>query len=46
VDNGTQLPIWKDLPHFTYWLLPIAAGAPLIARAVLRHPLVSQPELR
>jgi hypothetical protein len=46
VDNGTQLPIWKDLPHFTYWLLPIAAGAPLIARAVLRHPLVSQPEER
>ena len=27
VDNGKQLPIWKDLPHFTYWLLPIAAGA-------------------
>ena len=46
VDNGTQLPIWKDLPHFTYWLLPIAAGAPLIVRAVLWHPLVSQPELR
>ena len=35
VDNGKQLPIWKDLPHFTYWLLPIAAGAPLIVRAVL-----------
>jgi hypothetical protein len=26
--------------------LPIAAGAPLIVRAVLWHPLVSQPELR
>ena len=46
VDNGKQLPIWEDLPHFTYWLLPIAAGAPLVVRAVLRHPLVSQPELR
>ena len=20
VDNGPQLPIWKNLPHFTYWL--------------------------
>jgi hypothetical protein len=19
VDNGKQLPIWKDLPHVTYW---------------------------
>jgi hypothetical protein len=24
VDNGKQLPVWKDLPHFTYWLLPLA----------------------
>jgi hypothetical protein len=39
VDNGKQLPIWKDLPHATYWLLPLAVGIPLIARALLRHPL-------
>jgi hypothetical protein len=30
VDNGKQLPIWKELPHFTYWLLPLAVGIPLI----------------
>jgi hypothetical protein len=23
VDNGKQLPIWKELSHFTYWLLPV-----------------------
>jgi uncharacterized membrane protein len=40
VDNGKQLPVWKDLPHFTYWLLPLALAAPLIIWALLRHPLV------
>jgi hypothetical protein len=39
VDNGKQLPpLWKDLPHVTYWLLPLAIGIPLIVRALLRHP--------
>ena len=42
VDNGQQLPIWKDLPHVTYWLLPVAIGIPLIVRALLWHPLVRQ----
>jgi uncharacterized membrane protein len=40
VDNGKQLPIWKELPHFTYWLLPLGIAAPLIIRALLWHPLV------
>src|SRR5262245_30982526 len=39
VDNGKQLPLWKDLPHFVYWLLPLAIGLPLIVRALLQHPL-------
>jgi hypothetical protein len=42
VDNGKQLPVWKDLPHFTYWLLPLVAGTPLIVRALLWHPLAQQ----
>jgi hypothetical protein len=25
VDNGKQLPLWRDFPHFIYWLLPLAA---------------------
>jgi hypothetical protein len=39
VDNGPQLPLWKVLPHFTYWLLPLAVGLPLITRALTSHPL-------
>ena len=39
VDNGKQLPIWQDLPHFIYWLLPLAIGVPLIVRALFVHPL-------
>ena len=40
VDNGKQLPLWKDLPSFTYWLLPLVLGMPLIVWALLRHPLM------
>ena len=40
VDNGKQLPVWKDLPHVMYWLLPLAVGLPLIIRTLLWHPLV------
>jgi hypothetical protein len=39
VDNGKQLPLWKDLPHFMYWLIPAAVGIPLIVRALLWPPL-------
>jgi hypothetical protein len=42
VDNGKQLPIWKDLPPFTYWLLPFAVGTPIIMWALFRHPVVSR----
>ena len=37
VDNGKQLPVWKDLPHFAYWLLSLVVGIPLIVRAVVWH---------
>ena len=46
VDNGKQLPIWKDLPHFTYWLVPLAVAAPLIVWALLWHPLVVRMEAK
>lgn len=45
VDNGKQLPLWKDLPHFIYWLLPLAVGTPLIVRALLWHEVVTKPGL-
>jgi uncharacterized membrane protein len=42
VDNGRQLLIWKDLPAFTYWLLPVVLGVPIIVWALLRHPVVNR----
>lgn len=40
VDNGKNLPIWRDLPTLAYWFLPSAVGLPLIAWALIRHPVV------
>jgi uncharacterized membrane protein len=42
VDNGKQLPLWRDLPPVMYWLLPLAIGVPLIIAALARHPLARQ----
>ncbi len=44
VDNGKSLPLWKDLPPVTYWLIPAALGIPLIVRAMVRHPLASSSD--
>lgn len=46
VDNGKNLPLWKDLPSFTYWGLPVVIGVPLIARALIRHPLATSERQR
>lgn len=40
VDNARQLPIWKDLPHWTYWTMPAIVGVPIMVRALLLHPLM------
>jgi hypothetical protein len=37
MDNGKELPVWKDLPSVTYWLVPGGVGVPLIVRALLRY---------
>jgi hypothetical protein len=37
VDNGRNLPVWKDLPAYTYWLLPNVVGIPLIIRALIKY---------
>jgi hypothetical protein len=37
VDNGPQLPLWDRLPHWSYWLLPAAVGAPLTWWALARN---------
>ena len=40
VDNGKNLPLWKELPQIAFWLLSAAIGVPVILYALLRHPLV------
>jgi hypothetical protein len=40
VDNGKNLPLWRELPQIAFWLLPGAVGIPLILHALFRHPLV------
>jgi hypothetical protein len=45
VDNGKNLPLWKELPPIAYWLLPAAVGIPVIIRSLLWHPLARPPRL-
>jgi uncharacterized membrane protein len=40
VDNGKSLPLWKELPVIAYWLVPGAIVVPIMAYALLRHPLL------
>lgn len=40
VDNGKNLPVWRDRPAYTYWLIPIVVAIPLAIRAYLRSPLL------
>ncbi|MBO0765880.1 MAG: hypothetical protein J2P50_15030 [Hyphomicrobiaceae bacterium] len=40
VDNGKNLPLWRDLPEIAFWVLPGAIGLPLIVWAAQRHPVV------
>ena len=40
VDNGRNLPLWRELPQIAFWLLPSVFGIPMIAYAGLRHPLI------
>ena len=40
VDNGGNLPIWRDLSPIAYWIAPAIVGGPIMIWALLRHPLV------
>jgi uncharacterized membrane protein len=40
VDNGKNLPVWRDLPVIAYWLAPSLFGLPILALVLLRHPVV------
>jgi hypothetical protein len=45
VDNGKNLPFWKELPQLAFWLLPAAVGIPLLLRTLLKHPLARREML-
>ena len=40
VDNGKNLPLWRELPQIAFWLLPSAIGIPIIIYVLSRHPVV------
>jgi hypothetical protein len=40
VDNGKNLPLWRELPQLVFWVLPFALGGPIIVYVMLRHPLM------
>jgi hypothetical protein len=40
VDNGRQLPLWRAMPSWSYWIVPAAVGAPFIVWALIKHPVV------
>ncbi len=39
VDNGKNLPIWRDLPPTAYWLAPGLVGLPILGFYLVKHPL-------
>jgi len=43
VDNGRNLPVWRDLPRIAYWIVPAAIGLPLTGYYLLRLPRIAPP---
>lgn len=39
VDNGKNLPFWRQFGQLFFWIFPAAIGIPVIVYALLRHPL-------
>lgn len=40
VDNGPNLPLWRELPLVAYWTAPALVGLPILFWALTRHPVV------
>lgn len=40
VDNGKNLPVWRDLPQIAFWILPTLVAAPVVFYALWAHPIV------
>ena len=39
VDNGKNLPLWRELPQIAFWILPTLVAAPLVVYALKFHPV-------
>jgi len=39
VDNGKNLPLWRELPQIAFWVLPALVGTPVILYALRSHPV-------
>lgn len=46
VDNGKNLPLWRELPQIVFWLMPAMIGAPLILYVLRSHPLIREYDRR
>jgi hypothetical protein len=44
VDNGQNLPLWRELPQIAFWILPALIGTPILLNAFFRHPLAWRQE--
>ena len=42
IDNGKNLPFWKQFPQLFFWICPSLVGIPIIILALIRHPLNKQ----
>lgn len=42
VDNGKNLPLWRELPQIAFWLLPSATGFPIMLYVLRRHVLTRE----
>lgn len=39
VDNGKNLPFWRQFPQWFFWIFPSVAGVPVIIVVLFKHPL-------
>ena len=39
VDNGKNLPFWKQFPQLVFWVFPALVGLPIIIIALIKHPI-------
>lgn len=43
VDNGKNLPLWRELPQIIFWFVPAVIGIPIILYVLRTHPVANQP---